>query len=115
MGRDERKAKRKEKREDRRENIKGFFKDTGSKIKDAGAKLFAGTEIKQPATGVFQKIEDVADTVWQGETDKEKEQRLEDEKETAEQTKQMVFDGVLYAGIGAVVLVGLFIVMKYNH
>lgn len=93
--RTERQEARQEKKEKRRENM------------------------KETAQGIFQKAEDVVDTIWQGETDAAKKEReayneriYEQELQTSEATKQMVFDWSLYIGIGICACVALYIIVK---
>ena len=97
--REERREERQENREERRENIKEKFEEAGEKIKDAAGKLFQGAE-------------NVVDTIWQGETDAAKEKRLEKEAKEAAETKQMVYDYAIYAGMGVVVLLGIFMMTR---
>lgn len=101
--RKQKKKERKERREERRENMKEFFTE---KIPDA-----VGT--------IFQPIENIVDTVWQGETDKEKKDRetynnqvYAEEAAKAEQTKQMIFDWSVYIGIGGLAVLAIYIVFK---
>jgi hypothetical protein len=68
---------------------------------------------------ILQPFENVVDTVWQGETDKDKKKRLEKEaKDAAEQAKkseemkQKVFDILLYTGMGMVVFVTVILVIR---
>jgi 6-phosphogluconolactonase/glucosamine-6-phosphate isomerase/deaminase len=75
--------------------------------------------MKEVATGIFQKAEDVVDTVWQGETDKDKKEReayneriYNQELQTTEATKQLVFDWTLYIGLGVCACVALYIMVK---
>lgn len=97
--REERREERQENREERRENMKEAFENAGDKIKDAAGKL-------------FDVGHNVVDEIWQGETDAAKEKRLEKEAKEAAETKQMIYDYAIYAGVGAVVLIGIFMMTR---
>ena len=79
---------KKEKRDERHENMKDFFQD------------------------VAQIGEDVVDTVWQGETDKQKDKRQQTEKVEAEEFKQTCFDWTMYIGVGLVLVVAVMYMWK---
>lgn len=101
-------GKRRDARRAKREKREG-----GKKFKEFFKKV--GQTTKQVSKGVFQKAEDIVDTLWQGETDKDKEKRelIEQEQEEAwEETKQSAFTGALYLGIGAVALIAIIFITK---
>jgi hypothetical protein len=100
---EERKEKRKERREDMKENTTKFFKET----------------LPKAASTIFQPIEDIVDSAWQGETDKEKKKReaynekvAAEEQASWENTQEKIFDYSLYVGIGVVALIAVYLVMK---
>lgn len=87
----DRKAGRKAKREQRQENMKQTF------------------------TAMFQKAEDVIDTVWQGETDQAKvEREAYNEQVYKEQDaqQQKIFEYAIYIGLGGACLIAIYMFFK---
>lgn len=88
LRREEKKADRKSKRDKRRDKTAEFFGKIG------------------------QGVEDVVDTVWFGETDKQKDERIKATTEDWENTKDTMFKVCLYGGIGIVVIMAVYYHMR---
>ena len=74
---------------------------------------------KERWDAILQPFENVVDTVWQGETDKAKKKRLEqdalieaEEKKKSEELQQKLFDYGLYLGMGCIVAITVVIIIE---
>lgn len=84
----------------------GRFKERRKekKAKRAAARSERQQKRKEKVSKAAQVIEDTWDKVWQGETDKDKEIRLAEEKEEFESQRDMIFKYVLVFTIAGVAL-----------
>lgn len=74
---------------------------------------------KERWDAILQPFENVVDTVWQGETDKNKKKRLEkdtlleaEQKKQSEELQQKLFDYGLYLGMGCIVAITIVIIIE---
>jgi hypothetical protein len=84
----------------KKSNDKKFGKNVGKVfggLEDAGKKLMQGTE-------------DIVDTLWQGETDKEKEKN----RKMAQEQGKDVMKVVIVVSLSVTVLVGLYLYYKHK-
>lgn len=97
--REDRRSERSRRRDERRERMREGWQNFTGGIRDA-------------AGSVFQAGENVVDTLWYGANDEIRAAEQQRIQQQEDQTKQMIFDYALYAGVAVVGLVGLYIVVK---